>query len=94
MICAGASELTCAVREVFSVVVQVTVTEVTSEAVVEMREEAGFCSTRVSMVVIFVTTSAQFVAFALNERPVLTLPVQERVQHQPHWDTTKPFPGP
>ena len=71
------SELTCVVSEVFSLTVQVTVTEVTSEAVVEMREEAEFCSTRVSMVLIFVTTSAQVAAVA---RLVLTFPVQERMQ--------------
>ena len=75
-----ASEPTCVVSEVFSVLEQVTVTEVTSDAVVEMREEAGFCSTRVSMVLILVTTSAQVVAAARDERPVLTFPVQERMQ--------------
>ena len=63
------------VSEIFSVAVHVTVTEVTSEAVLEMREEAEFCSTRISRLAIFVTTSAQVAAVARDERPLPTFPV-------------------
>ena len=74
-----ASEPTCVPSEAISVMVQVTETsKVISEAVLEMREEAGFCCTRVSMELIFVTTSAQVVV--RDETPVLTFPGQQRMQ--------------
>ena len=86
-----ASEPTCVPSEAISVMVQVTETsKVISEAVLEMREEAGFCCTRVSMELIFVTTSAQVVV--REDTPVLTFPGQHRMQSSDTRTRPSPFP--
>jgi len=65
VVTAVAKDVTWLVSEVFSAVVQVTVTLVTVAARTEIWLEAGFWSTRVSSLVMVDTTAAQVVTAAL-----------------------------